>query len=67
MSREVEAVHLLTMAKALEDVNDKAGMLIAAVQDAHDLKDHMDIEKLRATVTRLQERAQVLREAIWPT
>jgi hypothetical protein len=66
MAKKFEAIHPLAMAKALDEINNRAGAVIMTAQTIHNIAGHMDAAKLREAIGTIYNETEKLRAALWP-
>lgn len=68
MPKKLEAIHPLAMAAALEEINAKCGVVIAAAHTAKDMANAeppLTADQLRRLIERTAKAADDLRAALW--
>lgn len=61
-----DPIHPLRMAAALEQLNERVGMLLMRIENVRGLSDKTDAEALRALLATIADEADRVREVIWP-
>jgi hypothetical protein len=59
-------IHPLAMAQALEEINSRAGLLLATIQSVQSVADGADADMCRKLLGRIADAADNLRAVIWP-